>query len=358
MSEKHEHDGHEHRHEHHQGHGCNHNHDEEHSHSHDDKHEHDHHPDDHDHHHDQEKNHDHEDEHGHGNCHHSVAPKGLNKVFMIAIAANLIYTIIQAIFALHANSMSLLADAGHNLGDVLSLLLAWAANWLLTQPSTDNFSYGFKRTSILASTANSIILLVACVLIIYGAIDKLITPQPVHAVTVMVVAAIGIFINLGSALLFIRESKEDINIRGAFLHLASDALVSVGVVIAAIVIYFTHWFWLDPVISLVIVATIVYSTWHLFSRAIHLLLDAVPKTVDRNDVKAYFEKITGVKSIHDLHIWGLSTRDTALTAHLIMPELRLSDEQHAKIRKDMLKKFKIGHVTVQVEQSEGCYQCD
>ena len=335
MSDKHEHPEHQH------GHGCHHNHDHKHDH-------HEHHEHDHRHHHG----------HDHGNCHHSVAPKGLNKVFMIAVAANLLYTIIQAIFALHANSMSLLADAGHNLGDVLSLLLAWGANWLLTQPSTENFSYGFKRTSILASTANSIILLVACALIIYGAIDKLINPQPIHAITVIVVAAAGIFINLGSALLFIRESKDDINIRGAFLHLASDALVSVGVVIAAIVIYFTHWLWLDPVVSLLIVAAILYSTWHLFSRAIHLLLDAVPKTIDRNNVKTYFERIAGVKSVHDLHIWGLSTRDTALTVHLIMPELRLSDEQHAQIRKDMLKKFKIGHVTVQVEQSEGCYQCD
>ncbi len=302
-------------------------------------------------------NHQHEHHHEHGNCHHSVAPKGLNKVFMIAIAANLIYTIIQAIFALHANSMSLLADAGHNLGDVLSLLLAWGANWLLTQPSTENFSYGFKRTSILASTANSIILLVACALIIYGAIDKLIYPQPIHAITVIVVAAIGIIVNLGSALLFIRESKEDINIRGAFLHLASDALVSVGVVIAAIVIYFTGWLWLDPIISLLIVATILYNSWQLFSRAIHLLLDAVPKTVDRHQVKTYFECIPGVASVHDLHIWGLSTRDTALTVHVIMPDIRLTDKQHEQIRQDMLKQFKIGHVTVQVEQSEGCYQC-
>lgn len=303
-------------------------------------------------------NHGHHHKHDHDACHHSVAPKGLNKVFMIAIAANLIYTIIQAIFALHANSMSLLADAGHNLGDVLSLLLAWGANWLLTQPSTENFSYGFKRTSILASTANSIILIVACALIIYGAIDKLIYPQPIHTITVLVVAAVGIFINLGSAMLFIRESKADINIRGAFLHLATDALVSMGVVIAAIIIYFTNWLWLDPVISLVIVATILCSSWQLFSRAIHLLLDAVPKTIDRNEVKAYFESMSGVNSVHDLHIWGLSTRDTALTVHLIMPDLKLTDKQHETIRHDMARKFKIGHVTVQVEQSEGCYQCD
>lgn len=301
--------------------------------------------------------HSHDHHHEHGNCHHSVAPTGLNKVFMIAIVANLTYTIIQAIFALHANSMSLLADAGHNLGDVLGLLLAWGANWLLTQPSTENFSYGFKRTSILASAANSIILLVACVLIVYGAIDKLLSPQPIHEMTVVIVAAIGIFINLGSAVLFIQQSKNDLNIRGAFLHLASDALVSIGVVIAAIIVYFTHWLWLDPVISFVIVSVILYSSWQVLFRAIHLLLDAVPKNIEHQQVRSYFQAIPGVDSIHDLHIWGLSTRDTALTVHLIMPELRLSDQQHAEIRQDMLRKFKISHVTVQVEQSEGCYQC-
>lgn len=301
--------------------------------------------------------HNHDHQHAHGNCHHSVAPTGLNKVFMIAIAANLIYTIVQAIFALHAHSMSLLADAGHNLGDVLSLLLAWGANWLLSQPSTENFSYGFKRTSILASAANSIILLVACILIIYGAVDKLMSPQPIHELTVVIVATIGIFVNLGSAFLFIQQSKHDLNIRSAFIHLASDALVSIGVVIAAIIIHVTHWLWLDPVISLVIVGIIIYSSWHLLSRATRLLLDAVPKSVDQRQVKSYFEKLPGVDSVHDLHIWGLSTRDTALTVHLIIPELGLTDLQHETIRQDMLKHFKISHVTVQVEQSEGCYQC-
>lgn len=302
--------------------------------------------------------HNHNHTHAH---HHHPTPDTLNSLFIIAITLNLAYTIIQALFALYAHSMGLLADAGHNLGDVLGLLLAWGANWLLTKPANQAFSYGYKRTSILAAIANAMILVIACALIIYGSIEKLLYPHPIKAMTVVVVALIGIVINASTALLFMRGSHEDLNLKGAFLHLASDALVSAGVVVAAIIIYYTGALWLDPVVGLVIVAIILFGTWGLFYDSIKLMLDGVPKQIDHDAVKNYFENLPGVKAVHDLHIWGLSTRDNALTIHLIMPSANLTDADHQNIRKDMLETFKISHVTVQVEQgseTHPCHQCE
>ena len=201
--------------------------------------------------------------HGHGqgggHHHHHAAPEKMNKVFAIAVIANLLFTAIEAVYAIFANSMSLLADAGHNLGDVLGLLFAWAASWLMTLPASRKYSYGFKRTSMMAALSNALLLVAASGVIIYESIVKLIHPSPVDEKVVIIVAAIGIVVNGATAALFVKGHKDDLNIKGAFLHLASDALISVGVVIVGIVILYTHWLWLDPVVGIAIVIAILMN---------------------------------------------------------------------------------------------------
>lgn len=286
--------------------------------------------------------------HSHNHAH--PHPKQFNKAFAAAVFLNLGFTIVEAIYAISANSMSLMGDAAHNLGDVLGLLLAWGANWLLTKPNNVRYSYGYKRTTIIAALLNALILVSTGFIIGYESIIKLLHPEPTQEITVMVVATIGILVNGGTALLFIRGSKEDLNIKGAFLHLAIDALISVGVVVTAALILLTNWQWLDPIVGLFIVIIIFYSTWELLRDSVLLILDAVPVSIDYAAVSEYFAGIEGVDSIHDLHIWGLSTKEIALTAHLIMPNSRLNDHQYIEINQALKEMFNIDHVTLQIEQ--------
>tara|TARA_R110002072_G_scaffold3830_6_gene27386 strand:+ start:64454 stop:65431 length:978 start_codon:yes stop_codon:yes gene_type:complete len=300
---------------------------------------------------------------GHSHGGHSHVPAEFNNVnlsFVIAVGANLAFTIVEAVYGYLTSSMSLLADAGHNLSDVLGLLLAWGAAFLATRKSSDAYSYGYKKTTILAALVNALVLVLAAGFIAYESLEKLFLPTDVAAIPVMVVATIGIAVNAGTAMLFMKGSKEDLNLRGAYLHLAYDALISVGVVIAAIIIYFTGLMWIDPVMGLIIVAVILGGTWGLLRDSVNLILDAVPHNVDLQKVKDYLLEINGVTEVHDLHIWGMSTKENCLTAHLVMPDNTLwdSEESYASIGRDMADHFSIHHVTLQVEKDPDCTNND
>lgn len=289
--------------------------------------------------------------------HHSHAPASFNRLFIIAISANGLYTLAQAVYAIHAHSMSLLADAGHNAGDVLGLLMAWGAAWLLTRPANERYSYGYKRTTILSALANSVLLVCVCLGILYEAIDALRHPVNIHTPIVMLVALIGIVVNAGTAWLFHRNSHTDLNMRGAFLHLLADACVSFAVVIGAIIIHFTQWQWIDPILGIVIALFIFYGTWALLRQAITLIMDGVPAHIQMRDVTQYLTSLPGVARVHDLHVWGLSTREVALTAHLVMPLGQLSDAMYHDICHSMRERFAIHHITLQVEKGDSEHPC-
>ncbi len=284
--------------------------------------------------------------------HHHHHPQTYNKAFAIAVIINLAFVVVEGGFGWMANSMSLMADAVHNLSDVLGLGLAWLANWLLTRKAREHFSYGYKRTTILATLTNALLLICSSLFIAFESINKLFHPQPLHEQTMIWVALLGIFVNGGTALLFLRDRHKDLNIKGAFLHLAYDALISLGVVIAGILILLGGWTWLDPAAGIMIVIVIFIGTWGLLRDSINLLLDAVPQNIDINAVRQYLCKLPGVAGVHDLHIWGLSTAECALTAHLVMPESPLSDHDFATINADLQHQFNIHHVTLQVERGE------
>lgn len=307
--------------------------------------------------HEHEHEHDHKHSHSHGGHGHHHAPTTFNGIFAIAIILNLAFTLGEAFYAFVAHSMSLLADAGHNLGDVFGLLMAWGASWLATKSANEKYSYGYKKTTILVALANALLLVLASALIIYESINKLLHPVVVTESIIIVVALIGIAVNGGTALLFVKGSKEDLNIKSAFLHLAADALVSVSVVVAGIIILFTHWLWVDPLVGLLIVVTILWGTWGLLRQSIDLILGAVPHTVSAKKVRAYLNTLSGVTAVHDLHIWALSTQEVALTAHLIMPERFLTDAEYAEINHILHEDFNIQHVTLQIEKGEADNPC-
>lgn len=281
--------------------------------------------------------------------HHHHHPTSYNKAFFIATSANGIFVVIQILYAIWANSTSLLADAVHNLGDVMGLALAWIANSLLQRKPTSFSTYGLKKSSIMAAMANGLLLIFTCGIIAAEAFYKFISPEPVHAVMVIIVAAIGIVVNGATAALFIR-GHNDLNIRGAFLHLFYDALISAGVVVSATLMYFTNWLWLDPLMGLLIAIIIIKGTWTLFKDSFRLMIDAVPKEISLEAVKERLEKIPGVKQVHDLHIWALSTRENALSVHLWMPEENFSDESREKLVHELKHQYRIDHVTVQIER--------
>ncbi len=295
--------------------------------------------------------------HHHHRHHDDSAYSRINLSFALAVGANLLFTLIEGSYAIFANSMGLLADAGHNLGDVLGLLLAWGASWLMTKPSKDRYSYGYKRSSVLASLFNSFLLVATSAIIAYESIVKLIHPGEIQESIIIVVAAIGIVINASTAMLFAKNNKSDLNIRGAFLHLMADALLSFGVLVTGIVVYYTGWMRLDPLIGLVIVAVIVIGTWDLLRQSLSLLLDAAPKHIAPEKVSAFLSALPGVSAIHDLHIWGLSTREVALTAHLVMPKEGLSDAEFHHINHQLLDEFHIQHVTLQIEKGDDGPPC-
>lgn len=295
--------------------------------------------------------------HSHHSHHEHHTGQSFNFAFAVAIGLNFAFTIFQAAYAFIANSMSLLADAAHNFGDVFGLVLAWGASWLLTLPARKRYSYGFKRTTILAALANALILVSTSALITYESIYKLIHLSTVNGMLVIIVALIGIFINGGTALLFMRGAHDDLNIKGAFWHLIADALISIGVVIAGILIMLTGKMWLDPLAGIIIVAIILWGTWGLLRDSVRLILDATPHHIDLQSVEEYLTHFPGVAMIHDLHIWGLSTKEVALTAHLVMPNSALTDADHEKINMTLKQQFRIDHVTIQVEKGSKEYPC-
>jgi cobalt-zinc-cadmium efflux system protein len=288
---------------------------------------------------------------------HSHAPENFNRAFVIAIFLNLAFTLSQIFYAFVANSMSLMADAMHNFGDVFGLVLAFAANWLLSLPARKRYSYGFKKTTILAALTNALILVASSAVISYQAIYKFFHPSDVNEMIVIIVALIGIFINGGTALLFMKGAHHDLNIKSAFLHLLSDALISFGVVISAILIYFTKLEWIDSIVGLLIVVIILWGTSGLLRDSVRMILDAVPRHIDQTGVLSYLQKLAGVQKVHDLHIWGLSTKEIALTAHLVMPEGRLTDADFEKINHDLKSLFRIDHATLQVESGNKEHPC-
>jgi len=303
------------------------------------------------------------DHHGHHSHHSHHAPSFSGKInlsFGLAVFANLSFTIVEAALALEADSMGLLADAGHNLSDVLGLVLAWIASYLATKKAGARFSYGYRRTTILAALANAITLLFASIYIAFGALEKLSSTTTVQTEIVIYVAAIGIVINGGAALLFMKQSHHDLNIKGAFLHLAFDALVSAGVVVAGIVMLYTDAYWIDPIVALAIVSVILYLTWRMLGDALSLILDAVPPNIDPEAVAQFLRNISGVTAVHDLHIWAMSTQETCLTAHLVMPEhpLWAQPNGYQTVSRALAQQFSIHHVTLQVEQGDNCQTQD
>ncbi len=295
--------------------------------------------------------HDHEHEHRHG-VGHVHAPTNFGRAFAIAAILNIVLVVAQVTYGLLANSVALLADAGHNFGDVLGLLLAWGAHSIAQWLPTRRYTYGFRSGSILAAVLNALILMVATGAIAWEAIQRLTAPGEVGGVTVMIVAALGIVVNGVSAWLLIAGRKGDLNIRGAFLHLVGDAAVSVGVVIAGAAIYFTNWTWVDPVASLIIAGLIVWGTWGLLRESLKLSLSAVPENIDRSEVETYLRALPGVTELHDLHIWPMSTTETALTAHLVRPGVGLDDAFLTTTCEALSKKFGISHATLQIEAGD------
>lgn len=301
--------------------------------------------------------HDHGPSAAHGHHDHHHAPMSFGVAFAVGSALNLAFVIVEAIYGLLANSLALLADAGHNLGDGLGLLLAWGAAYLSQSAPTRERTYGYKRTSIAASLANAIILLVTVGAITLEAVKRLAAPEAAATGTVIVVAAIGIAINGGTALLFMAGRKGDLNIKGAFLHMAADAATSAGVVIAAVVMWETGWLWLDPAVSLAVAAVIIVGTWSLLRDSLNLAMDAVPEGIDRNAIESYLGTLPGVIEIHDLHIWGMSTTETALTVHLVSSSEIIDDALIAQTSKELLDRFRIAHATFQFEVGHPSFPC-
>jgi cobalt-zinc-cadmium efflux system protein len=290
---------------------------------------------------------------GHDHSHdHRDASRDFGQAFAIGVLLNSAFVLVEAAFGLISGSMALVADAGHNLSDVLSLLIAWAAAYMGTRPANARYTYGYKSSSILAALANAGLLLVALGAILLETFDRLFNPSAVEGMTMVVVAGIGIVINSATALMFMRGRKHDLNIRGAFLHMAADALVSVGVVAAGIAILLTGWRWIDPVASLAIVAIIGWGTWGLLKDSVKMGLHAVPDAIDESEVMAYLSDLPGVAAVHDLHIWPMSTTETALTAHLVMPDGYPGDVILREIAQALEDRFRIGHATVQVETGD------
>ena len=293
------------------------------------------------------------DDHDHGHAHgHVHAPKDFGRAFAIGTALNVGFVVIEATYGILANSMALLADAGHNLSDVFGLLMAWGAAAMARRAPTARFTYGLRSSSILAALANAILLLIAVGAIAWEAVQRFSHPAPVAGTTVMIIAGIGIVINTATALLFLSGRHDDINVRGAFMHMAADAAVSLGVVLAGLTIVLSGALWIDPVVSLVIAAVIVWGTWSLLRDSVNLALHAVPAGIDPSDVRAYLAGLSGVASVHDLHIWPMSTTETALTCHLVMPGGHPGDAFLAAATDALSHRFKIAHATLQIEKGD------
>ena len=303
--------------------------------------------------------HDHDhDHHGHGHHHHHhAAPNGNERAFALAVGLNSLFVAIEFTYGFIANSTALMADAGHNLSDVLGLMLAWGAAVLAKRSPSGRFTYGLRSSSILAALLNALLLMMACGAIGWEAVHRIAAPAPVAGTTVAIVAAIGVAINGFSAWLFMAGSKDDINVRGAYQHMAADAVISLGVVVSGLAIMGTGWTWLDPVVSIVIVLFILGSTWALLKESLRLVLAAVPENVDAAKVSKFLESQPGVSAIHDLHIWAMSTTENALTAHLVIPGGYPGDAAIDAIVAQLKTDYAIDHCTLQVEQGTTVHGC-
>ena len=315
---------------------------------------------DHGHDHGHDHAHDHTHDHAHSGHHHPAPPVGFDTSFAVGAALNAGFVVAETTFGLSAHSVALLADALHNLGDVLGLLLAWGAAWLGRQGPTRERTYGYGRSSILASLINAVVLLVSLGAIAIEAVQRLASdagPSPGGGRTVMLVAAAGIAVNGVTAWLFARGRSGELNVRAAFVHMAGDAAISAGVVVAGLLILLTGWAWLDPAASLGIVAVILFSTWGLLRDSANLALDKVPDGVNATKIRAYLTALPGVSEVHDLHIWGLSTTETALTAHLVRPGGGTDDALLRRACEELRHRFGIGHATLQVEEGDPAQPC-
>jgi len=311
--------------------------------------------------HSHDHSHDHDHSHGHSHAH---GKPNFNKAFFFGISLNITFVVIEVFYGLISHSLALLADAGHNLSDVLGLILAWGASYLATQKMGKRFSYGLKSSTIMAASLNAVFLLVALGGIIWESIQRFMNPNPIEANTVMAVAAVGILVNGITAWLFVKGKDDDLNIRGAFLHMLGDALISAGVVVAGFVYLKTNWLWLDPTVSIVISILIVMGTIGLLKESLSLALHAVPRGIDIEEVKHFLEGQSHVVKVHDLHVWAMSTTETALTCHLVVnnPEEFSAQGGLLAVTHELDEKFHIEHSTIQldrVEHEEHCvHDCD
>jgi cobalt-zinc-cadmium efflux system protein len=288
---------------------------------------------------------------------HSHAPANFNAAFAIGIALNTGYVLFEVVFGLIGHSLALLADAGHNLSDVLGLLLAWGASAMSKTLPTKRRTYGLRGSSILAALFNAIFLLVSVGAIVWEALRRFKAPTEVAAHTIIWVSLVGIVINTATALMFRSGRERDLNIRGAFLHMAADAAISAGIVIAGFAILWTGWRWIDPVVSLLISAVIIWGTWDLLRESTNLALQAVPRNIEPDNVVRYLKQLPGVSKVHDLHIWAMSTTETALTVHLVKPDGNIDDELLARVCDELQEHFQISHVTIQLERGSLAHPC-
>jgi cobalt-zinc-cadmium efflux system protein len=311
------------------------------------------------HHHHPAEDHSHNHSHGHGHHHHAQIPKHITRAFVIGILLNASFVVAEVIGGFYTHSLALLTDAGHNLSDVASLGLAWFATRYALKKSSKTFTFGYKQSTVLVALLNACILLLALGAVAYEAILRLIEPHalPVEGKTVAYIATAGIVINTITALLFMREKDKDLNMRGAYLHMASDALVSLGVVVGGIIMLYTHWFWIDAAISLAIAIVIVYGTWGLLRESLRLSLNGVPTEIDLQKVYAFFKSMEGIAEVHDLHVWALSTTENALTVHLVVPGGVLSENFYTHVREELKEHYHIGHSTIQIESNKDHTNC-
>ena len=301
--------------------------------------------------------HGHSHSHGSGCSHgHGLAPAALDRAMAAGVVLNTLFVVAEGIAGVAADSLALLADAGHNAGDVLGLLLAWGASWLARRPPSLRYTWGLRRATIYAALANAVLLLLACGGIAWEAVHRLRAPETVAGPVVIAVAAIGVVINTLTALLFLR-GQDDANVRGAFLHMAADAAVSLGVVVAGVAIALTGAPWIDPVTSLLVAAVIVAGTWGLFRESVDLALDAVPRGVDPEAITAALAAVPGVSEVHDLHVWGASTSEISLTAHLVVPDPLARDAALAAAEAVVRERFRVAHATIQIEGAAAGVAC-
>ena len=290
------------------------------------------------------------------NMGHDHQIKNYNRAFAIGVLLNIVFVIIEAGYGIAAGSLALIADAGHNLSDVLGLLLAWGAAFMAAKPTTEKRTYGFRKATIIASLASAILLLVALGGIAWEAFGRFFDPKPVEGIPVIIVAGIGVIINTITALLFVSGRKHDLNIKGAFLHMAADAGVSLGVVIGGVIIMKTGWMVVDPMISLLIVLVILVGTWSLLRDSMNLAMDSVPEGINIAGIREFLAGLENVSQIHDLHVWALSTTEVALSVHLIMVDDSLKNNFLSKVQQELHDSFNIEHSTIQIEREsdENC----